>query len=53
MLNSKIKILIVIFNRIDENEFLILNRITIDLCIFIDSLSIHSQSYNIYIDIPA
>ena len=39
-------LLIVIFNLIDESEFLILNRITVDFYIFIDHLFIHSHSYN-------
>ena len=39
-------LLIVIFNLIDKSEFLILNRISVDCCIFIDNLFIHSHSYD-------
>ena len=39
-------LLIVIFNLIDESEFLILNIIAVDICIYIDILFIHIHSYN-------
>ena len=56
LLNSKVILLIVIFNLIDESEFLILNIISVDFCIFIDNLFIHSLIIHIiiiFLDIPA
>ena len=47
LLHSIRLLIIVIFYLIDESEFLILNRIAVDFCIFIDNLFIHSNSYNI------
>ena len=41
-------LLIVIFNLIDESEFLILNRIAVYLCLFLENICIHSHSYNRY-----
>ena len=46
LLNSIGIVLIIIFNLIDESEFIILNRIAVNLCIFIDNVCIHSHSYN-------
>ena len=45
LLNSIGILLIVIFNLIDESEFLILIRISVDFCIFITNLFIHIHSY--------